>query len=112
IFSREAAREVDRRAVADYGIPSIVLMENAAIHSATLALDMLEDAAGARVLVFCGPGNNGGDGLAIARHLHNAGVTPEIILAAPAGEYRGDAATNLTIATTMKLPIVPAGAGS
>src|SRR5690349_20070858 len=106
VFSRQAVREVDRLAGEQYGIPSIVLMENAAFHLADVALHMTGETEGARVLIFCGPGNNGGDGLALARHLHNAGARVEIMLAAPAAEYTGDAATNLAIATKMGLHIV------
>jgi NAD(P)H-hydrate repair Nnr-like enzyme with NAD(P)H-hydrate epimerase domain len=72
VFSRQSVREVDRLAIAEFGIPSIILMENAALHLAEVTLDALDDAEGSRVLILCGPGNNGGDGLAAARHLHNA----------------------------------------
>ncbi|MCZ6835714.1 MAG: NAD(P)H-hydrate epimerase [Planctomycetota bacterium] len=76
ILSREAVREIDRRAIEDFGIPGIVLMENAAIGLADAALKMLEGTTHdpSKVLIFCGSGNNGGDGYALARHLTNSGV--------------------------------------
>lgn len=106
VLTREAVREVDRLAVRDFGIPSIVLMENAAFHVADMALHLTRDEPSPRVLVVCGPGNNGGDGLAAARHLHNAGSLVEIVLAAGGAEpTTDDARTNLTTAERMGLPI-------
>jgi NAD(P)H-hydrate epimerase len=60
------------------------------------------------VLIVCGPGNNGGDGLAVARHLANRDVIVAIVLAIPESKLTGDAATNLTIAKKMGLPIFDA----
>src|SRR5215468_9720155 len=72
IFTRAEVREVDRLCVEQYGIPSIVLMENAAIGLAGVARDAAWTHEGpGRVLVVCGRGNNGGDGLAAARRLAN-----------------------------------------
>src|SRR5262245_3499001 len=82
VLTREAVRELDRLATEKYGVPSIVLMENAARHAADVALDGLEHVEHPRVLIACGPGNNGGDGLAMARHLHNAGVAVALLIAA------------------------------
>ena len=81
VLDRVSVREVDRAAIEEYAIPGIVLMENAARGLAAVALDMLRQAADASgsVLIVCGGGNNGGDGYAVARHLHNAGV--EVTLA-------------------------------
>ncbi len=82
VFTRDASREVDRLALEEFAIPSLVLMENAAIRCAEAALIELDKRDGG-VLVACGPGNNGGDGLAIARHLHNEGVRLEVVLTSP-----------------------------
>lgn len=104
VFTREAVRELDRRAVERFGVPSIVLMENAALHATLVAVDMLGGRPGC-VLVCCGPGNNGGDGLAMARHLTNCGIAAAVLLAAPPDHYSGDAATNLAIVRKMGIPL-------
>ena len=80
-------------------MPSIVLMENAARHLAEVALGLVP--TGARVLVVCGTGNNGGDGLAAARHLGNGGLRVDVALAGT--PKTPDAATNLKIARRMGL---------
>jgi len=68
---RAAVRELDRRAVEEVGIPALLLMENAGRAAADEAQGLL---AGGTALVLCGPGNNGGDGLVIARTLWNRGI--------------------------------------
>ena len=70
----EQMRDADRRTINEIGIPGIVLMENAARAVRDVAAQMLSRVSNPRVLVLCGGGNNGGDGLAVARHLHNRGV--------------------------------------
>lgn len=100
-LTRAQVREVDRRAIEEYHIPGIVLMENAARSAAGVAMRMLQ--AGDRVLIVCGGGNNGGDGLAIARHLHNLRVEVSIYLAIDPLKYTGDARINWEIAKAMNL---------
>jgi NAD(P)H-hydrate epimerase len=101
VLDRESVRAVDRAAIAEYGIPGVVLMENAARALAVEALAMLADTNGS-VAIVCGSGNNGGDGWALGRHLHNAGANVTI---APLGDPRegGDAAVNCGICRKMKL---------
>lgn len=103
-LTRNQVREVDRRAIEEYGIPGIVLMENASRAAADAAMAMLVRPAGSRVLILCGGGNNGGDGLAIARHLHNHGVIVTIGLTIDPGRYTGDALINWKIVQAMGLP--------
>jgi NAD(P)H-hydrate epimerase len=77
--------EVDRLAVDVYGITLLQMMEQAGSHLATVAAAELDgDLAGKRVLVAIGPGNNGGGGLAAARHLVNRGAIVQVVLARPA----------------------------
>jgi len=106
VFTREAVRAVDRAAIADYHIPGIVLMENAARQLAGHAATMLPPDG--RALILCGGGNNGGDGLAAARHLHNRHHAVTLVLLKAPGDYTGDAATNLRICQAMDLPIIHA----
>jgi NAD(P)H-hydrate epimerase len=105
VFTREQVRAIDRLAVERYHLPSIVLMENAARGLADVAAGMIGDSGG--VLIVCGPGNNGGDGLAAARHLHNRGLDVSLFLSRPAADYQGDALTNLRVAQAMNLTILP-----
>lgn len=104
VFDREAVRRVDQTATEQYHIPGIVLMENAARALAAEALDMLGDRPldQATVLILCGGGNNGGDGYALARHLHNAGVR---VVLAPLVTPRegGDASVNARICRRLGL---------
>jgi NAD(P)H-hydrate epimerase len=105
-LTRAQVREVDRLAVERYHLPSIVLMENAARSVTDAALEMLR-LAGGRVVIACGGGNNGGDGLAIARHLHNRRHRVEINLFTSVTEFEGDALTNWQVTRMMGLPAEP-----
>ena len=102
-LTRAQVREIDRRATEEYHIPGIVLMENAARAVTDAAVEMLGGVLDAKVLIVCGGGNNGGDGLAVARHLHNRGVRVSIALATDT-PLRGDAETNLRIVQAMRIP--------
>ena len=94
ILTAEAMREVDRRATEELGLPSLVLMENAAIGLAEAVAELFEDAESAAI--FCGPGNNGGDGLALARHLAIRGYEVGVWLVGER-EPSGDAAVQLRV---------------
>lgn len=90
-----ALREVDRRAVEDYGLTSLVLMENAGRG----CVDLLEgERLSGRILVCCGKGNNAGDGFVIARHLELRGHDVEILLTVPQQDLSHDAAANAAVA--------------
>jgi NAD(P)H-hydrate epimerase len=106
-LTRSQVREVDRLAIEQYGIPGIVLMENAATGAAAVARDMLGGRGGASVLILCGGGNNGGDGLAIARHLSNHGISVRIALTTDPAKYSGDARINWDITRAMNLAAEP-----
>jgi NAD(P)H-hydrate epimerase len=71
------------------------------------ALEMLRD-RGDRVVIACGGGNNGGDGLAAARHLHNCGGDVTILLATDPAQYKGEALANWRIVEAMNLHVEPA----
>ncbi len=103
LVTTEQMRSLDRAAIDDYGIPSVVLMENAGRAVAEAAAQMLDGPG--RVVVVCGRGNNGGDGFVAARHLSNRSVPVEVYLLAAVDDLQGDAATNCHIAQQMNLPI-------
>ena len=99
-------RSLDQEATRRYGIPSIVLMENAGLSVVQYILERFWEhrLSGRRALVLAGPGNNGGDGLVVGRHLHNRGAGVEIVLTAPPDSYQGDAAVNLSIVAAAGIP--------
>jgi NAD(P)H-hydrate epimerase len=107
-LTRAQVREVDRLAIEVYLIPGIVLMENASRAVTAEALALMIDFRIPRALILCGGGNNGGDGLAVARHLHNRGVEVAIGLAVDPARYHGDALINWQIVKAMRLPVAEA----
>lgn len=90
-------REVDRRAIEEIGIPSIVLMEHAGQRVVEAMESAFGDLGARRVAVLCGRGNNGGDGFVVARLLRGRGLDPTVFLLAAPDAVRGDARTNLDI---------------
>lgn len=98
IVTAEQMRTLDRRATEEFGVPSIVLMENAGVRAFDVALDMLSEIDGSRVLVIAGKGNNGGDGFVVARHFHEVGVDVRVALVGRIEDVKGDAGVNLGIA--------------
>ncbi|MDR5683638.1 MAG: NAD(P)H-hydrate dehydratase [Armatimonadota bacterium] len=91
----EQIREIERRALEEAGLPTVVLMEHAGRATAVTALRMLRARSGRRVVVVCGKGSNGGDGLCAARHMVNAGAAVRTYLLARDQDLTGDSATNL-----------------
>lgn len=101
-LTRAEVRDVDRRAIEQFGLPGVVLMENAGRNAAAV---LLATGVTGRVVICCGKGNNGGDGFVIARHLDNAGVDVRVLLACDPAEYQGDAAINLQVIQSARLPL-------
>jgi NAD(P)H-hydrate epimerase len=93
-LTREQVRNLDRRAIEEFGVPGVVLMENAGRGAAEVLISL-----GCRgpVVICCGKGNNGGDGFVIARHLDNQGIPVRVILFAQPDQLTGDAAVNYQI---------------
>ena len=96
---------VDRETTARYGLPSLLLMENAGSGVVREMERHLGRLQGLKVLVVCGKGNNGGDGLVAARHLHLKGVATQVVLMARPESLKGDARTNLEVAQKMGVPL-------
>jgi len=90
-------RAMDGRAVSDYAMKGLQLMENAGRAAAEVVLRELAHNGGApkRAAIICGKGNNGGDGFVCARHLMNAGVEVTLFSLARASAYKGDSRVNL-----------------
>lgn len=103
ILNAEQMRNVDRRTIERFGVPSIVLMENAALAVVDAIAEHYPDAD--RVAIICGLGQNGGDGFAVARHLENRGVVPVLIVVGDRAAVQGDSLVNLTICQRLGIPI-------
>lgn len=98
-------RRIDQEATSRYGIPSILLMENAGlqvVHAMEKAFSPLNTK---KIVVVCGHGNNGGDGFVAARHLVNRGVPVSVLLLSSKDRPQGDAGTNLAILERMGIPV-------
>jgi len=106
-LTREEMRELDRKAIEEYKIPGIILMENAGRNAAEEILQMIDDPHQAKVAILCGKGNNGGDGFVVARHIHNHGISVDVFLVAKISDILkdGDAGTNLQILLNMKISV-------
>ncbi|SDP04099.1 NAD(P)H-hydrate dehydratase [Desulforhopalus singaporensis] len=102
--SASQMQQLDRRASEQYGIPTIVLMENAGVGTVRMALDELGPCNNTFAPIFVGPGNNGGDGLVIGRHLHQRGCEVMFFFLVNPEKLSGDPATNFKIVKQLKLP--------
>ncbi len=98
---------IDKVAIKDFGIPGVILMENAGLRVVEIITKELGDPAGKKVLIFAGKGNNGGDGFVVARHLHNRGAEVKVFLAGEQEQVTGDARVNLDIWQKMGQKIFP-----
>src|SRR5262245_50607338 len=88
-------RRADRGVTERYGVPSLLLMENAGRGAVDLLERALGPVRGRRVVVVSGKGNNGGDGFVVARHLLGRGACVSAWLVGGAGDVPGDARVNL-----------------
>ena len=104
LTSAAQMRELDRQTIEEIGLPGMVLMENAGRATVDLMQRVFGLVAGRTVCVFAGPGNNGGDGLVIARTVHGLGAFPFIFLLVSPDTLQGDAARNFAIASKLRLP--------
>jgi len=101
VMTRDEVRAFDSWAINTLGIPGVVLMENAGRSCAELIKDKLTNVAEPRVCIFCGTGNNGGDGYVIARHLLNSSFKVTVIICGERNKIKGNAKTNLDILERM-----------
>ncbi len=103
ILTQNQVREVDRIAIKQFGIPGVVLMENAGRGCAELLISQKPKGP---VTIVAGKGNNAGDGFVIARFLHNQNIDVRILLLSSPEQLPGDAAINWKIAEKMKIPFL------
>ena len=95
VLTAEQMREADRLTTERYGVPGLQLMENAGAAVADYLSDTFPELSTRSILVLCGKGNNGGDGLVVARRLQERSAPPRVFLFAQPSAARGDAAVNL-----------------
>jgi NAD(P)H-hydrate epimerase len=101
-------RDIEVRAMRDFGLSELIMMENAgrSIADAVETLFRKKDIPkGKKISIFCGGGNNGGDGMVAARHLHNRNYEPEIILLKSPEILRDISLANFTTAEKSGIPI-------
>jgi hydroxyethylthiazole kinase-like uncharacterized protein yjeF len=106
ILTAAQMREVDRR-TSELGVPGLVLMENAGHRVVEFLVDHYAPLQAQRIVVLCGKGNNGGDGMVVARQLHTR-IRPrslDVVLAGDPGEIKGDAAANYKMLQAVGCPI-------
>jgi len=104
ILTPEQIREVDRLTTEKYGIPSIILMENAGMRVVEVLEDRFENLDELTIGILCGKGNNGGDGFVVARQLIQKGCYPFVYLFGSETDVKGDAKTNLDILKAIGYP--------
>ena len=106
VLNRAAARAIDQAAISRLGLPGILLMEHAAQSVAVEVQRILQASGLNHVTIACGPGNNGGDGYALARLLSMKGV-PTTVIACGSPRKGSDAEIYAGICTAMQIPIYP-----
>ncbi len=106
-LSRREVRDFDRLAIEQWGVPGVVLMENAGRGAADAIEDYLGEVTGKNITVVAGIGNNGGDGFVIARHLHLRGASVVVFVVGDMAKMTPDAATNFAILKPIKIDVHP-----
>ncbi len=110
VLTSRQMKEIDRRTIEEIGIPGPVLMENAGLQIFRVMQALFPGLRNERIVIIAGKGNNGGDGLVVARHLKNHGAAPLVVLLTSRDKVGGDAALNLRIAEKIGVQIKEADA--
>jgi hydroxyethylthiazole kinase-like uncharacterized protein yjeF len=105
VMTRNEIRGFDSWAINELGIPGVVLMENAGRSCAEMVKEKLAEDTKPKVCIFCGKGNNGGDGYVTARHLLNSGFEVKVVLCGQRQKVKGDAKINLDILEQLHEPV-------
>ncbi len=104
-LSRRHVREFDRLAIEQWGVPGVVLMENAGRGCVDAVEEFLGGVSGKKSAVVAGVGNNGGDGFVIARHLHLRGASVAVFVVGNAEKMTHDASVNFAILKSLKIDV-------
>lgn len=104
-LSRGQVREFDRLAIEQWGVPGVVLMENAGRGATDAIEDFLGGVSDKDIAVAAGVGNNGGDGFVVARHLHLRGASVTAFVVGDAAKMTPDASTNFAILKPLKIDV-------
>lgn len=108
LYTNKEAKAIDTHAICTVGIPSLVLMEKAAM---TIAAVLMErENRDMRILAVCGAGNNGGDGIAAARILHQQGYTAAVTVIGETDKMTAETKKQLEIAINCHVPVLPLSA--
>ncbi len=102
----EQMRKIDQCAINEFKIPGMVLMENAGVGTVALMARLLGTFKNRFIPIFIGPGNNGGDGLVIARHLYQKKAVPLLVFVVEPKRLKGDSASNLAIVNKLDITAV------
>lgn len=106
LVNAEQMRLIDKTAINDHNIPSLELMENAGRNISIFILDrILENKRNGSVAIFCGKGNNGGDGFVVARHLSQAGLKVVVYMISDVSDLSKDASVNYEKANGLEIEI-------
>ncbi len=105
LVTAKQMREIDKEAIENVSIPGLELMEKAGKCTAEVVKGMLVHPKGKKVLIFCGSGNNGGDGFVVGRYLYGWKAKAIFYLLSGISKVKGDAKVNLNKAKRLKLPI-------
>jgi ADP-dependent NAD(P)H-hydrate dehydratase / NAD(P)H-hydrate epimerase len=105
VVTAKQMQAIDRHAIEGLGIPGITLMENAGVGVVRELQESFPDLSRKKIFIFCGKGNNGGDGFVIARHLLNLGCEVRVLLAGKLSELKGGAETNANSARNIGVQI-------
>jgi NAD(P)H-hydrate epimerase len=106
ILTAKQMREADRRTIEEVGVPSLLLMENAGLQVVAAMDAKFGNLSGRRVAVLCGRGNNGGDGMVVARTLRQRNLDVLVFLVGRVADVKGDARTKLESLGQLALPVV------
>lgn len=105
LLTAKEMREADRQTIQDFGIPGLILMENAGLEVAKEVERYLASSSDDFILILCGKGNNGGDGMVAARHLINRHVPVSAVLVGQSDDLKGDARIQYEILQKMHVPV-------